>query len=208
MSVWGTMGILWLPFHINSYKLKHRDLSILAEENFSVKENILRNWGAESSADLLRWGNEVHLELVSAGMQQCCLNKALDSCYCRCWRWQSVVIEGLYDHYHCGADSPTQQAINLYFDLDPWVWGSLSGLWHRRTTQSCVRLLVWLTTVILYTQKTIFTSSLLWSNLWCVAAELLQKKVLKPIPPGPPAGPPEATFCFTIWLYQFFVHCF
>lgn len=90
-------------------------------------------------------------------MQWCCLNKAEDQCCCRCWRWQSVVIEALLWALSQWCRQSSQQAANLHTSLVAWTRAWISGPGHRGPTEPFVLRLVWLTASLLHACKTIFT---------------------------------------------------
>lgn len=61
------------------------------------KKKSHRTWGLRAGwfIKMRKWSSFWICFGSTGGMQRCCLNKAADQCCCRCWRWQSVVIEAL-----------------------------------------------------------------------------------------------------------------
>lgn len=90
-------------------------------------------------------------------MQRCHLNEAVDQCCCRCWMWQSVVIEALLWALSQWCRQSSRQATNLHTSLLAWVWAWTSGPRHRGPTEPFVLPSVWLTAPLLHARKTIFT---------------------------------------------------
>lgn len=109
-----------LPSPINKCMAKQRQQSILTgqTEFFSTrkrkkKSQNLRGWGLGWFIKMRKWSSFWICFGSARGMQLCCLNKAVDQCCCRCWRWQTVVIEAL-------------------------LWGSITVVQTGTTTQACL----------------------------------------------------------------------
>lgn len=177
-------GILWLVSLTNKHMAKQRQQSILAGERefFSKKKKkktVPGGWELGWFIKMRKWSSFWICFGSAGGMQRCCLNKAVDQCCCRCWRWQSVVKEALLWALSQWCRQSSRQATNLYTSLFAWIWARISGPGHGGPTEPFLLPLVWLTAPLLHACKTIFTlyhrslACNLWYQ-WCMAADLHQ----------------------------------
>lgn len=126
------MPIFFLLSRINKHMNKRRQQSILAGERKFFRKGAWKLWAREK---MRKWSSFWICFRRTGGMRRCCLNKTEDRCCCRCWRWQSMVIEGLLWALSHGRRQSAQQDSNLRAGLFAIIWVELA--------QSHILPLVW-----------------------------------------------------------------